>query len=385
MNKELVTYRDSKSPVSEMFKTLRTNIQFMNSDKQLKTLLVSSTLPGEGKSWTAANLAVTFAQAGKKVLLIDADMRKGRQFNIFGISPTPGLSNYLSGVNEENIDSFTLEDFVQKTEIENLFVMPAGNVPPNPSELLVSEKMLELNSLVKKIFDITIFDGTPSLIVTDAPILARMVDSTIIVTAHNETKIDNVAKVKKAIENIGGKVAGVVINKVPVTANKYENTYYYGSTMPALRGKRKKQKNEFTWGDDLSNILESDIKTENASSSEETTSETQSWTVDDFSSSSWTTTNETDNETNNATDWEEKEKIIDTTGLNNNSINDSIKEWNNNQVAAAEPVLSWEQNSNTVYQNIDNSLGSETQDVINQINSYLQQEKNKLKNGDFNG
>lgn len=349
MNKELITYRDSKSPVSEMFKTLRTNIQFMNSDKQLKTLLISSTLPGEGKSWTAANLAVTFAQAGKKVLLIDADMRKGRQFNIFGISPTPGLSNYLSGVNEENIDGYKLEDFVQKTEIENLFVMPAGNVPPNPSELLVSEKMLELNTLVKKLFDITIFDGTPSLVVTDAPILARMVDSTIIVTAHNETKIDNVTKVKKAIENIGGKVAGVVINKVPVTANKYENTYYYGSTMPSLRGKRKRLKSEFSWGDDLSDILDTDSKTVDTSSTENTTKAT-SWTVEK-PSSSWNTTNETE--------WEEKETIIDTTSLNNNS--------------------------NTVYKSFDNSLGNETQDVINQINSYLQQEKSKLKNGDFNG
>ena len=243
MNRELITYNDPKSPVSEMFKTLRTNIQFMNSDKQLKTLLVSSTLPGEGKSWTAANLAVTFAQAGKKVLIIDGDMRKGRQFNIFGISPTPGLSNYLSGVSDDNIDNSNIDNYIQKTEVENLFVMTAGNVPPNPSELLVSEKMIELSKTVREMYDITIFDGTPSLIVTDAPILARIVDSTIIVTAHNETKIDNVAKVKKAIENIGGKVAGVVVNKMPVSAKKYENSYYYGSTMPVVtKGKKRRHK-----------------------------------------------------------------------------------------------------------------------------------------------
>ena len=196
MRKELIAFNDPKSSVSEMFKTLRTNIQFMNSDKELKTLLVSSTLPGEGKSWTAANLAVTFAQADKKVLIIDADMRKGRQFNIFGISPTPGLSNYLSGVVDGEKKERNLEEFIQKTDVENLYVMPAGNVPPNPSELLISEKMIELNKKVKKLYDITIFDGTPSLLVTDAPILSRIVDSTILVTAHNETKIDNVAKVK---------------------------------------------------------------------------------------------------------------------------------------------------------------------------------------------
>lgn len=596
MNRELITYNDPKSPVSEMFKTLRTNIQFMNSDKQLKTLLVSSTLPGEGKSWTAANLAVTFAQAGKKVLIIDGDMRKGRQFNIFGVSPTPGLSNYLSGVSEANIDNSNIENYIQKTEINNLFVMTAGNVPPNPSELLVSEKMLELNKTVKQMFDITIFDGTPSLIVTDAPILARIVDSTIIVTAHNETKIDNVAKVKKAIESIGGKVAGVVVNKMPVSTKKYENTYYYGSTMPTVtKGKRKKHNknhdsswNETTaapwtetesefktssWGNDETvtqtstwnnsdtideTTLESEPETietatswNNADStttdnsienvikenwnqieektwktSENNSSTTENWDEDNESnttdfqesttnslqdtletvkswnesnsittSDSWsknnsTTTNENWSESNsattvdswsennnsstsdswsennsiitsdswsesnseateswtenNSTEWEENEKIIDTTNLNNPSskewendswnekVDESPLDWSNtdqeSEPVAAEPILSWEQdetkNSNdTIFKSfentesfndnlnsysfndsnnntsVDNSFGSETQntnynssdvlestqDVINQINKYLEEEKNKLKNGDFNG
>ena len=248
MRKELIAFNDPASSVSEMFKTLRTNIQFMNSDKELKTLLVSSTLPGEGKSWTAANLGVTFAQAGKKVLIIDADMRKGRQFNIFEVLPTPGLSNYLSGVVDGEKKERNIEDFIQKTIVENLYVLPAGNVPPNPSELLVSEKMIELNKRVKELYDITIFDGTPSLLVTDAPILSRIVDSTILVTAHNETKIDNVAKVKKAIENVGGKVAGVVVNKIPVSARKYEGTYYYGgygSVKPVVVDEKQKTHHEF--------------------------------------------------------------------------------------------------------------------------------------------
>ena len=98
LKKELITQRDPKSPVSEVFRTLRTNIQFMSTNKKLKTLLITSTFPSEGKSWVASNLAVTFAQAGNKVILIDADMRKGRQYTIFGASPRPGLSNYLSGM-----------------------------------------------------------------------------------------------------------------------------------------------------------------------------------------------------------------------------------------------------------------------------------------------
>ena len=96
MKKELITFRNPKSPISETFRTLRTNIQFMNVNKRLKSILITSTLPGEGKSWVASNLAVTFAQAGKQVILIDADMRKARQYSIFGVSPRPGLANYLA-------------------------------------------------------------------------------------------------------------------------------------------------------------------------------------------------------------------------------------------------------------------------------------------------
>ena len=242
MKEEVIAFTDPKSPVSEMFKTLRTNIQFMNTNKPLKTLLVTSTLPGEGKSWTVANLAVTFAQAGKNVLIIDADMRKGRQFGIFEVPPTPGLSNYLSGVIDGESGNYELEQFIHKTELDNLFIMPAGNVPPNPTELLVSEKMINLIGMVNNKYDITIFDGTPGLLVADASIISRIVDSSIIVTAHNETKIDNVSEVKKAIENIGGKVAGVVINKIPVSAKKYENTYYYGHTAPAVIHDKKMKK-----------------------------------------------------------------------------------------------------------------------------------------------
>ena len=105
MKRELITHKDPKSPVAEVFRTLRTNIQFMNSNKQLKTLLVTSTLPGEGKSWVASNLAIAFAQAGKRIILIDADMRKGRLYNLFEVAPRPGLSNYLSGISENPQDA----------------------------------------------------------------------------------------------------------------------------------------------------------------------------------------------------------------------------------------------------------------------------------------
>lgn len=232
MKKELIAHRDPKSPVSEVFRTLRTNIQFMNTNNKLKTLLVTSTLPGEGKSWVTANLAVTFAQAGKKVVLVDADMRKGRQYTIFEVSPRPGLSNYLSGFDSNTGEEISddLADYIQDTQVPNLYIIPAGNIPPNPSELLISTKMVSLLDRLKEICDLVIIDGTPCELVTDSIILSRIVDSTVIVTAHKQTKKDDLQKIVTNIQNVGGKIAGIVLNKIPVSAKKYEQSYYYGST-----------------------------------------------------------------------------------------------------------------------------------------------------------
>ena len=232
MKKELIAHRDPKSPVSEVFRTLRTNIQFMNTNNKLKTLLVTSTLPNEGKSWVTANLAVTFAQAGKKVVLVDADMRKGRQYTIFEVSPIPGLSNYLSGFDSNTGEEISedLADYIQDTQVPNLYIIPAGNIPPNPSELLISTRMVSLLDRLKEICDLVIIDGTPCELVTDSIILSRIVDSTVIVTAHKETKKDDLKKIVTNIQNVGGKIAGIVLNKIPVSVKKYEQSYYYGST-----------------------------------------------------------------------------------------------------------------------------------------------------------
>ena len=228
--KELIAQKDPKSPVSEVFRTLRTNIQFMSTNKKLRTLLVTSTFPREGKSWVASNLAVTFAQAGNKVILIDADMRKGRQYTIFGASPRPGLSNYLSGIDEKNGKEPEIVEYLQKTDVDNLLLMAAGNIPPNPSELLVSPQMNKLLEDLKEACDIIVIDGTPCELVTDSIILSRIVDSTVVVTAHKETKKDNLSKIIRNIQNVGGHLAGVVINKMPISIKKYNENYYYAST-----------------------------------------------------------------------------------------------------------------------------------------------------------
>lgn len=231
MKKDLIAQQDPKSPISEIFRTLRTNIQFMSTQQRLKTILVTSTFQGEGKSWVSSNLAVTFAQAGKRVVLIDADMRRGRQYSIFDVSPRPGLSNYLSGIDvNEGEGSEDLADYIQETNVENLYLIAAGNIPPNPSELLISPQMNKLLSELKSICDIVIIDGTPSELVTDSLIITRLVDATVIVTASNETKKENLKRVINNIQNVGGKIAGIVINKIPISAKKYEQAYYYGSS-----------------------------------------------------------------------------------------------------------------------------------------------------------
>lgn len=258
MKKELVVSQDPKSPISEIIRTLRTNLQFFGTKGKLKTLLLTSTMPSEGKSWISSNLAIAFAQAGKRVILIDADMRKGRLYKMFEIAPTPGLSNYLSGIDEnenasEREKDNNLINHLQTTEVENLLVMPAGNVPPNPSELLSNERMVDMLERMKQVSDIVIIDGTPVQLVTDSLIISRLSDATVIVTADKKTRKEDLKKVINNIEQIGGKLAGIIINQIPTTYKIYEKSYYYGSssksktTTSKTRAKRQAdpKKNEY--------------------------------------------------------------------------------------------------------------------------------------------
>ncbi len=244
MRKEVIAQKDPKSPISELFRTIRTNIQFMNANKKMKTLLVTSAFPGEGKSWVASNLAVTFAQAGKRVVLIDADMRKGRQYVIFGTSPTPGLSNLLSELEIDKSETFETDivNYIQETEVENLFLISSGNVPPNPSELLVSTQMIKMLEKLKNLCDIIIIDGTPCELVTDSVILSRIVDSTVVVTAYKITKREALQRVIKNIQNVGGNLAGVILNRIPISNKKYEEKYYYYGNEKVLDKNKKASK-----------------------------------------------------------------------------------------------------------------------------------------------
>jgi len=234
MNIDLVLEKMPKSPISESFKTLRTNLQFATANKEIKTIVLTSANPGDGKSSIASNLAISYAQLGKKVVLIDADMRKGVQNKIFGVEKKNGLSNYLSGVylkpNTEDYDADAQKKdttIINKTEIKNLFLITAGNVPPNPSELLTSPRMKKLIVTLKEKFDLIIIDAPPANVVTDAVVLSKIVDTVLLVCAYKETRREALAKLKKQFESVNAKIAGVVLNKMKATKDSYYN-YYYG-------------------------------------------------------------------------------------------------------------------------------------------------------------
>lgn len=239
MQNEIITFTTPKASVSEIFRTLRTNVQFMVAGAENRTVLFTSTQAGEGKSWITSNLAITFAQAGKKVILVDTDMRRGRLHSIFDLPNNKGLSNYLILSVKDSQD--TLTEYIQPTMVDNLYVITAGIVPPNPSELLASTKMVNLIKTLEQMADIVIFDSTPSTMVTDAMVISRYVGSTLIVASHKKTKMEVLKQIKRNIENVGGKVGGVILNRVPLSKKEYGKSYYYESSIVASAGKKRKK------------------------------------------------------------------------------------------------------------------------------------------------
>ena len=221
---ELVVANAPKAIVSENIKSLRTNLQFTAVDAKVKTILVTSTNAGEGKSFISSNLAISFAQADKKVLLVDCDLRKGRIHRLFGLTNTNGLSNLLAS------DTRNFGKFVHPTKIKNLDVMTCGTYPPNPSELLASKKNRHLIKTLQEFYDVIIFDGAPVGGLADSVILASLMDETLIVVKDgNTTKVD-LATAKDSLEKVGAKVAGIVFNMVNRKSSKYYNSYYYGNS-----------------------------------------------------------------------------------------------------------------------------------------------------------
>jgi polysaccharide biosynthesis transport protein len=216
---KLITILQPRSPISEAYRILRTNLQFSVVDRALKTVMITSSSPEEGKSLTAANLAVVMAQAGAKTLLIDADLRRPTQHEIFDLDNNVGLSLLLS------MNPLPIDNILQNSSIENLKIVTAGPLPPNPAELLGSKRMVALLETFKQHADFIVMDSPPILVVSDSLALANHVDATLFVMVAGHTRRGAAQHSKEALAAIGTSIAGVVLNRVAQRSASY--SYYY--------------------------------------------------------------------------------------------------------------------------------------------------------------
>ncbi|MCA1010733.1 CpsD/CapB family tyrosine-protein kinase [Halobacillus halophilus] len=218
--RSIIANDNPKSPIAEQYRTIRTNLQFASVDKELETMIVTSAGPSEGKSLTTANVAVVFAQQGKKVLLVDADLRKPTVHYTFRADNTSGLSNYL-------VRNRSLKELAKESRVENLDLLPSGPIPPNPSELLGSTMMEKLIEEAKKHYDMIIFDTPPVLAVADSQVLSKFVDGALLVVRSKQTEQEAAGKAKEQLEQSRANILGVVLNDMDVKDSNYY--YYYGN------------------------------------------------------------------------------------------------------------------------------------------------------------
>lgn len=213
---DFITHYDSRSPVSEAYRAIRTNLQFAGAGKQLKTLVFTSAVPSEGKSTTVANLAIVMGQDDKKILLIDCDMRKPVIHRRFGLL-NRGLSNCF-------VEDLPLKEVIQADVFPNLDVVTSGPVPPNPAELLGSKKMKALLQEAAEAYDYVFLDMPPVLAVTDAALMSSQVDGTVLVIGSGDISPDEGKQAQSVLEKVHANILGVILNKVP---QHHKSGYYY--------------------------------------------------------------------------------------------------------------------------------------------------------------
>ena len=215
-----IALNDPKSTTAEAFRTLRTNIQFANIDKNIKSIVMTSSDPDEGKSTVLVNLAITMAHADQKVLLIDADLRKPSIHKYFEVVESNGLTNILMDNGEEG------NRIQMIPEVPGLHIITSGPIPPNPSELLSSEQMKKFIGKMKEKYDFVLIDSPPVGVVTDAAILSTIVEGTLLVCRQGDTLIESVQFAKEKLEKVNANILGVVLNGVKRTGKKYDYYYY---------------------------------------------------------------------------------------------------------------------------------------------------------------
>lgn len=211
----LIALRDPRSPAAEAYRTLRTNIQFSSLDKPLRTLLVTSTAPDEGKSITLANLAVTMAQAEQRVIVVECDLRRPTLHTLFGLSNEEGLTSVMLDQRETALP-------LQPTTVPGLSLLASGPLPPRPADLLGSRRMEALVACLQNEADIVLFDTPPVTAVTDAAVLATRLDGVLLVLKAGKTRRDRAREAHRMLEKVKANVIGVVLNNA-----RLETTYGY--------------------------------------------------------------------------------------------------------------------------------------------------------------
>ncbi|SPT62290.1 Tyrosine-protein kinase YwqD [Aerococcus viridans] len=217
----IVTYFEPMSAVAEQYKTIRTNIEFAQIGNSINSIAVTSSISMEGKSTTTVNLAYTYAQTGKKVLIVDTDLRKPTLHKTFKLNNNVGLTTAL--VNDE----YSLESVIQYFEDFDLYILPSGPIPPNPAELVGSQEFSVLLDQITELFDLVIFDTPPLHSVTDGQIISSKVDGTILVVRQNYVRRDQVVETKVSLDNVKANLIGYILNVVPINKNKGYGYYEY--------------------------------------------------------------------------------------------------------------------------------------------------------------
>lgn len=248
--KELIVHRKPKSPVSEAYRSLRTNIEFANIDKDVKSIMVTSSKQGEGKTTTISNLAITMANMGKKVAIVDCDLRKPRIHKIFEVSNIGGMTDIL-------LTHSDYKRYVKNTEINGLDIITAGRIPSNPSEILASKSMKKLLGEIKQDYDYLFIDAPPVAVVTDAAILSSYIDGVILVCSSGNVEIELAKSSKASLEKVGANMLGVVLNQMNVEGRSSYYAYYYRYYGDDEKKKVKKKKAS---PEDSIQIKEPDLK-----------------------------------------------------------------------------------------------------------------------------
>jgi capsular exopolysaccharide synthesis family protein len=219
-NRDLIVHNHPKSSVAECCRTIRTNITFMSADRPRKTIVVTSASPREGKTTVAISLAISLAQSGKRILIVDTDLRKPRIHRAFGKSLNRGVTSILVG-------EHSAQEAIQETEIPGLSVLGSGPIPPNPAELLHTEQFRGLLAELAKSFDHLIFDSPPLAAVTDAAIISPQVDGTILIIHTQRTTREALRSALRQLRDVSGHLTGGVLNEVDLSTHRYGYSSYY--------------------------------------------------------------------------------------------------------------------------------------------------------------